>query len=144
LGLELRNLPASTSRVLGLKECTNTTQPNKFLSFALSWSVSCVEPDWTQQLKSFTTLLIFIASVSSMNILIKRKIYIKRSSMKKLHHTKYIHNVSTQFNFFHDENDYKIVQRLYHIKYTQRVSPSAFQWLGTDLMTKPTLRKANI
>ena len=29
-------------------------------------------------------------------------------------------------------------------KYTQRVSPSAFQWLGTDLMTKPTLRKANI
>ena len=64
--------------------------------------------------------------------------------MKKLHHTKYIHNVSTQFNFFHDENDYKIVQRLYHIKYTQRVSSSAFQWLGTDLMTKPTLRKANI
>ena len=49
-----------------------------------------------------------------------------------------------QYIFFHDDEAYRIVQRLHHIKYTPKVSVLVFPLLGIDIMTKATLIKANL
>ena len=59
-------------------------------------------------------------------------------------HSEYIKKVSLQYTFFHDDEAYRIVQRLHHIKYTHRVSVLEFPLLGIDFITKATLVKANI
>jgi hypothetical protein len=60
-GLELRNLPASASQVLGLKVCTTTTQLNvTFISSDDGWDENCTQARglcWDQSV-SFSVLII--------------------------------------------------------------------------------------
>lgn len=43
-----------------------------------------------------------------------------------------------------NREDYRIVQRLHHIKYTHMDSDLVLPLLGMDFLTKATLMKANI
>jgi hypothetical protein len=69
-GLELRNLPASASQVLGLKACATTAWPN-FLKFCLNLKTKSMDP-------------YDLCSASSFNILSSRQPVLQHISLAHL------------------------------------------------------------